>query len=417
MSTKFSWDTTRFICSLILISGLTACLGDDDDDKAQQVSVQGKVVKGTLANADVNLYAGGDMSTAVGSGMTDENGQFDISIPAASGDMAMVVKVTTNANTTMVCDADKCGSVNRGDTMTATELGGLELKSNFSLEQGASAVSDIPVNSLTSAATEVILSQVGSLENITPAALENLQKVATEVVMTSFGLSSDANTNLFDIEIPDASTLATALSSDSQSSFKSQLAMLNASFATETDITAEIEKFYMGISASLDNDGLTTDFSSYLSTLKARYDDLYSALNASGELPTGITIPDLAQFAWPDNITFEGDGIVIDPGVGGDGDWTLVVTGTSTVTSPVEVTVDIPSITIQNTTPPTNTDQIGSQFKEITEVEGVTVSDFSFEEVERTANKVVIKYSATISVSAGGVTSSQTQNLTYTWTK
>ena len=419
MSTKLSLNITKSVCSIILLSGLTGCFGDDDD-KAQDVSVQGKVVKGTLANADVNLYNAGNMSTPVGTGTTNADGEFDISIPGTSNGKPVVVKVTTNANTTMVCDADKCGSVNRGDTMTSTELDGLELTSHFVAEKGDTEVTDLPVNSLTTAATKVIMAQSTSFENIDATELKTLQETATKVVLESFGLNSATVGNLFNIDIPDANKLTTELSTDSDSSkaFKSQLAMLNASFATETNITAEIEKFYNGINSSIGNSGLTADFTSYLNTLKSRYDDLYSALNAAGELPTGVSIPDLAQFAWPDNITFENGGVVIDPGNNGtEGNWTLVITGTSTVTSPVNVTVDIPQVTVKNTTPPTNTDEIGNQFKQNTEVDGVTVSDYSFEEVERTANKVVIKYSATISVSSGGISATQTQNLTYTWTK
>lgn len=419
MSTKLSLNIAKSVCSIILLSGLTGCFGDDDD-KTQDVSVQGKVVKGTLANADVNLYNAGNMSTPVGTGTTNADGEFDISIPGTSNGKPVVVKVTTNANTTMVCDADKCGSVNRGDTMTSTELDGLELTSHFVAEKGDTEVTDLPVNSLTTAATKVIMAQSTSFENIDATELKTLQETATKVVLESFGLNSATVGNLFNIDIPDANKLTTELSTDSDSSkvLKSQLAMLNASFATETNITAEIEKFYNGINSSIENSGLTADFTSYLNTLKSRYDDLYSALNAAGELPTGVSIPDLAQFAWPDNITFENGGVVIDPGNNGTaGNWTLVITGTSTVTSPVTVTIDIPQVTVKNTTPPTNTDEIGNQFKQNTEVDGVTVSDYSFEEVERTANKVVIKYSATISVSSGGISATQTQNLTYTWTK
>ncbi|EWH09918.1 lipoprotein [Catenovulum agarivorans DS-2] len=417
MSTKLTWNMAKAACGILLLSGLAGCFGDDDDDKVQDISVQGKAVKGTLVNADVSLYNASNMNTPIGTGTTDANGEFEISISGDSADKPVVVKVTSNANTTMVCDADKCGSVNRGDEMTGSELDGLELTSHFVAQQGDTEVSDLPVNSLTTAATEVVMAQAGDFANLTPEGLKSLQEKATEIVMQSFGLNSSTATNLFEINIPDANKLATELSGDSNASFKSQLAMLNAAFASEADISAEIEKFYDGINASINSSGLTSNFSAYLSTLKTRYEALYAALNADGSLPTGVNIPDLAQFSWPDNISFEDDGIIIDGGSGGDGDWTLVITGTSTVTTPVEVTVDIPEVKVTNTTPPTNTDEIGTQFKEITEVDGVTVSNYSFEEVERSANKVVIKYSATISVSSNGITATQTQNLTYTWTK
>ena len=94
--------------------------------------------------------------------------------------------------------------------------------------------------------------------------------------------------------------------------------------------------------------------------------------------------------------------------------------GTVTVTSPITITTDIPTVTVNDVPAPASdsTSEIENIFSnQIGSTPGVTVSNLSFRMTENTANRVVVEYSATISVEAGGITSTQTQNLVYTWTK
>ena len=167
----------------------------------------------------------------------------------------------------------------------------------------------------------------------------------------------------------------------------------------------------------------SADLIAFLTNLRSEYEDLYSLLNSvDGGLPSGITLPDFVEISFPDDdgtIIIDPDGgIEIDPDVD-TGDWTLTIVGTVTVTSPITITTNIPEVTVNNIAAPAanDTSEIERIFNEQVSTEGITVSNLSFNMTENSANKVVIEYTATISVTESGVTLTQTQNLTYTWTK
>lgn len=425
-------DYLKTLLCALLVTGLVACGSDDDDDNDDQtpssqtetVTVQGTAVKGTLANAQVDIFAAGNMDTPVASGSTDENGEFEISFEQDTSENAgtMLVKVMADDDTSMTCDADKCGNVNFGDQVPASDLTGLELVSHFALDAGKTSVMDLPVNTLTTAATEIIINNAENLSSASSADLTELQTMATELIMSALGVSASAEANLFNYKLPDASMLSDGLAGvdASEQGMLSQLAMLNASFAAESDMQSALNMFSTELSTSLDNNEFSANLATYIGNLKMAYSELFDMLNAlDGGLPTGANIPEFVQVEWPDNIDFTGDGIVIDPDGDMEGDWTLVVTGTYTISEPVTISGEIPSVTIENTMPPAENDtsEIEELFTDQTEVQGVTVSNVSFEMTENTASKVVIEYQATISVAADGVTSTQTQDLTYTWTK
>ena len=431
------------VSSLICISMLSACgSGDDSDDVTsnpkqsvtQEVSITGIAVKGTLVSAIVELFKANDLDTPIAVTSTGTNGEYELTYLGQKGEDSgtLIVKVSVGDNTTMVCDADECNGVANGASLTAAELGSLELITHLVIDATQNEkvnVNNIPINTLTTAATNVLLADISisELSTMTQSSLSTLQKSLTQLVMTGLGMAENSDINLFDINLPDASDIPNGLSvfniQSSQQGLVTQLSMLNASFAAKTDISSAINTFSQLITDANENEEFSTELAGFLTNLRAEYNDLFSLLNSlDGGLPTDLVLPDFVQLTFPDiddGVVIDPDGdIIIDPETT-TGDWTLTIFGTVTVTSPITITTDIPSITVNDIAAPSSEDttEIERIFNDQVSSQGVTVSNLSFNMTENTENKIVIEYNATITVTESGVTVTQTQNLIYTWTK
>ena len=389
----------------------------------QDVSITGTAIKGTLASAVVELFEANDLETPIAVTSTGENGEYELTFTGTKGESfgTLVIKISVNDNTTMICDAGDCNGVANGAILNFAEIGNLELWSHLVIDASQSdtvTVTQIPVNTLTTAATSLLLANTSAseLSAMTESNLLVLQDELTQVLLAALGIVADADINLLNINLPDASNIPLGLTNFNVASnlqgLISQLAMLNASFAANEDINSGVSTFSQLVTAFNGSDELSIDLTSFVTNLRTEYGDLFALLNSlDGGLPTGVTIPDFIQF-------MDDGGIVIDPEET-TGDWTLTVAGTVTVTSPITITTDIPPITINNIAAPSSGDtaEIENIFNEQVSAQGVAVSNLSFTITEESANRVVIEYTATISVTEAGVTVTQTQNLVYTWTK
>jgi hypothetical protein len=433
------------VSSLICMSLLSACGGSGGDSSAgigttpdptptptpvvtQDVTITGTAIKGTLISAVVELFNANDLETPIAVTSTGSNGEYELTFTGTKGDNlgTLVIKVSVDDNTTMICDAGDCNGVSNGATLTLAEIGNLELWTHLVIDASQTAqvnVTDLPVNTLTTAATSVLLANTSAseLSAMTEASLLDLQQELTQALLAALGVVTDADINLLNINLPDATNIPLGLTNFNVASnlqgLISQLAILNASFAANADINTAISTFSELVIVSNGSEEFSADLITFLTNLRAEYDDLFGLLNSlDGGLPAGITLPDFVQITFPDG---NGDGgIIIDPD-NTTGDWTLTIVGTVTLTSPITITTDIPPITVNNIAAPSSGDttEIENIFNEQVSAQGVTVSNLSFTITEETANKVVIEYTATISVTEAGVTVTQTQNLVYTWTK
>lgn len=435
------------VSSLICVSMLSACGSGSDSAESpstttppvtpsvtQEVSISGTAIKGTLVSAVVELFKADNLTTPIAVTSTGVNGEYELTYTGQKGENSgtLIVKISVDDDTTMICDADECDGIANGASLTAAELGALELLTHLVIDASQNdevTISDIPVNTLTTTGTSILLADISTadLSAMTEASLTSLQKSLTELIIAGLGVTENADVNLFDINLPDASDLLNGLSAfnipTSQQGLVSQLSQLNASFAANTDINSAINNFSQLLNDANEEVEFSADLIAFLTNLRSEYEDLYSLLNSvDGGLPSGITLPDFVEISFPDDdgtIIIDPDGgIEIDPDVD-TGDWTLTIVGTVTVTSPITITTNIPEVTVNNIAAPAanDTSEIERIFNEQVSTEGITVSNLSFNMTENSANKVVIEYTATISVTESGVTLTQTQNLTYTWTK
>jgi hypothetical protein len=216
---------------------LTACGSSSKDDDVVVVEptpttleITGAAIKGTLANALVEAFSVTDLTVAVASTQSDENGDYVLNITDESGNPivgAYVIRVTADDDTTMTCDATVCGDVARGETVPAEALAGVTLSTvTYSNESGSL---DADVNVLTTMATDIILDStsydLGSAEGFAAA-----QDSASQAVIVPFfgEQESDVETNLFTMKIMDATTF---ISETVVSDFAAALTSFNASFS------------------------------------------------------------------------------------------------------------------------------------------------------------------------------------------
>lgn len=127
MSRKKSMNTFKknTLAVVIASSVLSGCLSSGSDskdndndggDQSEQVSISGIAVKGLLSNATVKAYSL-DGSIELTSTTTDNDGSY--TLPKISHKGAILIELTTNANTRSVCDAARgCN-----DSGTNTDFG------------------------------------------------------------------------------------------------------------------------------------------------------------------------------------------------------------------------------------------------------------------------------------------------------
>lgn len=231
---------------------LTGCdIFDNDSDDAPSgtlATFSGDALKGVLANADVNLYHYTDITNAVLSTTTDENGDYELSGVLNSIGVYLIT-VTANANTTMICDVENCGTAEApiafGETVPGESLAGVEL-SNVTYVDDSEEVASISaqVNAVTSIATELYVSNLEStnpdLGAITADDFTASQTSVTKTVAAMFGVEVTADTNVFTLELPNLNDAEeTAAAGASESGFS----IINAAVTTSSgdSIAASIE--------------------------------------------------------------------------------------------------------------------------------------------------------------------------------
>jgi len=204
---------TKRIGIVVLSGFLTACNSDSDDknssqdsvqdtlteqtsttvqagaedsvsppEVSKQISIQGGAIKGVIENGIVRVFsvkskAGfyGKSKIPLGAAeRTDENGQFNITIPGKSVD-TIVVEITADINTRMTCDVvDGCGLDALGELIAFGET--FPLNSDFILEAAYFGLQDkealtLYVTPLTHLAVSHAVSQLDGLsaDNISAA--------------------------------------------------------------------------------------------------------------------------------------------------------------------------------------------------------------------------------------------------------
>lgn len=238
------------------------------------LAITGQAVKGILAGALVEVFNASDMTTAVGSAaQTDETGHYTVTITDPDGNPivgAFVVRVSSDEDTTMVCDAVVCGDVERKGIISAEDLAGFTL-STFTYSDGADNI-EADVNALTTMATVAILSSAEVNENIdlsgvTQEGVISLQLGASQVVGSILGFDLSA-TNIYSVNIIDATTFTEDSSIDAVTA---TLTLINASFSgLDSDVAASRNNFLFSNKET--DERLGAVIAKYFSTFKAIVD-------------------------------------------------------------------------------------------------------------------------------------------------
>ena len=185
------------------------------------VEISGSIDKGALRFATVLIYRASDFDfespllTVPADVQTDENGDYSATVlnnanqPIQS---VLVVRVTTNEDSVMVCDAPvSCGDTPRGELIQPAQLVGLSLntitQSTIDADgNGVPVTAD--VNAITTLATDVVIAQVKvipdlDIDNLALDGVVALQKNASAVVGQILGVDL-SETNIYEIKISDA---------------------------------------------------------------------------------------------------------------------------------------------------------------------------------------------------------------------
>ncbi|WNC71166.1 hypothetical protein RGQ13_13680 [Thalassotalea psychrophila] len=222
---------------------LTGCdLFDNDSDDSPSgtlATFSGNALKGVLANADVNLYHYTDITNAVLSTTTDENGDYELSGLLDDAGVYLI-SVTANDNTTMLCDVENCGTADApiafGETVPSASLAGVELSNVTYVDDAEEAVTvNAQVNAVTSIATELYVSNLETtnpdLGAITADDFTASQTAVTKTVAAIFGVEVTAHTNVFTLELPNLNDPEETAAADAS---ESGFAIINAAVTTST---------------------------------------------------------------------------------------------------------------------------------------------------------------------------------------
>ncbi len=251
--------------AIILGIGLIACGGGGSSSTtptptptptptATSLTITGSAIKGTFDDALVEVFQIDNLSLALASARSDSMGSYSLTITDSVGNPIngyFLVKVSVDANTSMICDAVVCGSVDRAGVTPSADIMGIEL-STLVYTTGNN-VSNANVNVITSLATETLLASVAANFNIDFASMSQpyfvgLQERASLVIGDLFGLNLDS-TNVFTAGILDASVSANLPNNNAT---LASLSLTNAAFSGISADTSSNETLGITISSYMD---------------------------------------------------------------------------------------------------------------------------------------------------------------------
>ncbi|WP_027331199.1 hypothetical protein [Marinimicrobium agarilyticum] len=183
-----------------------------------QVMITGEAIKGVLKGAQVTAYEldeqGERFPNAVGTAQTDEQGEYELSLSADYTGGLIEVEVTAiDGQTTMVCDASRCGDVAQGEDVAVP--GDFALRSIVEQEEGSDTVSA----SVTAWSTMAASRAKALWENGASASLKDARRQANAEVSQVVG---------FDVSRSRARGLSQLDGADTE---QSQYALVNAAVA------------------------------------------------------------------------------------------------------------------------------------------------------------------------------------------
>lgn len=155
--------------------------------------ISGSVVKGTLANAAIEVYPLNATQVSIDTVKTDLKGKFPTTkITSAEGyafnGLHRIVAVTSSGSS-MVCDAAVCGKETTGQLVQGTELGDVKLKTLVWIKAGLGAQADgkpeadVQINALSTFASQLLEGaiakgkSISAMESLVPAQLEYSTKL------------------------------------------------------------------------------------------------------------------------------------------------------------------------------------------------------------------------------------------------
>ncbi|MBU2869195.1 hypothetical protein [Colwellia sp. E2M01] len=285
----------KLVHSVLALSvgmALTACGGSSSSSSNPtptpvSVAVDGSAIKGTMSSAAVSVYNaqdyGSDTAQPRVSGIqTAADGTYSLQLTDEDGNRisgGLIIEIAADDDTTMICDSTKCGEINYGGTIPATQLAGLVLTTFTYVDSSASTtLENVKANALTSMATNALLASAESndnvdLNNLTSESATNLQIASSGIVGSIIGVEID-DVNLFNSDIVDASQPEDVSTTDEDAA---TLTLINASFSSlgdgTTTLAQSMQSYFSAtqtiVSAVIEDENvdLSSDFSTELTEI------------------------------------------------------------------------------------------------------------------------------------------------------
>lgn len=196
---------------LVAMFMLSACdFFDNDEESAPNLSIQskftGNVNKGLLAQADVNFYHLTNPNELLFSTTTDDNGTYTAYTSAKQSGLYLV-EVKSNENTSMLCDANNCGTKDAAiafnKVVPANKLTDLTLKTIVFLKHDDLSLNNVnaQVNAITTFTTELLLLQLDKstidIDSLTNTEFVMLQRSVSQTVAALLGFNTNENFNIY----------------------------------------------------------------------------------------------------------------------------------------------------------------------------------------------------------------------------
>lgn len=315
---------TSFATSVALVLGVLSGCNDNNDPVADDVSVQIDTtfaeisitaIKGSLINAFIGVEAlnGTNLITLTEDARTDQSGDELVKLSGEPGfgiDGLVKVTITSNGESTMICDAPTCGDLFRGDIVSGSGVVGIELSTlayltvPYANPADSSADGNFRASVLTTMATQLIEQAMADGRNVSsPQLLELAQEEYSKIVLRALGYDAK-NVNIFAEQVISAenyrnfvvdTTCVEESCTDTLISKTSvTLSMLNAAFANVAPgsrIGITLPAAFVNFSNAIAGDG---------EALLALRQPLHDALSASTLFTElGLSVNDVVDLKLP----------------------------------------------------------------------------------------------------------------------
>ncbi|MBU2970448.1 hypothetical protein KO527_13930 [Pseudoalteromonas sp. C2R02] len=233
---------TKALLVFITVFNLSSCSEDKETIQINTIQINGLLLKGTLSNTQV-IISDSDRKI-VWQGKSNSIGEFIAHVDLGS-DSYYLIETNLTLGSEIICDAQLCRNASGdviadfGTKVPSENLGEFNIST---IATSSKIINNLQLNSLTTLTSNLIRSQI--VADIPSTLFNEIALSASNLILLSFGLNSDQDINLLNVNLSNLNQDTEQLNDDFR-----LLSIINAAMASDisqlNQISSKINDLYL----------------------------------------------------------------------------------------------------------------------------------------------------------------------------